>query len=182
MPNLAGIVRKIEWVDQGNQPYDLSGKAIGWGFNLSTKLNLNANNVFKGQLIYGEGIENLMNDAPTDIGIQNDFSNTNSPVKGVALPVYSFSTYLNHTWSEKFSSALGYSFETISNSDGQTADSFREGQYASVNLLYYPFPNMMAGAEVIWIHRDNYNDGWSSSATKIQFSFRYNFIQRFYKK
>ena len=179
---LAGIVRKIEWVDQGTQPYDLSGKAIGWGFNLSTKLNLGVKDVFKGQAIYGEGIENLMNDAPTDIGIQNDFGNTNSPIKGVALPVSSFSAYLNHTWSEKFSSSLGYSLENISNSDGQTDDSFRKGLYASTNLLYYPFPNMMAGAEIIWIHRDNYNDGWSSSAIKIQFSFRYNFMQRFYKK
>jgi len=179
---LAGIVRKIEWVDQGNQPYDLSGKAIGWGFNLSTKLKLGAKDVFKGQAIYGEGIQNYMNDAPTDIGIQNDFSNINTPIKGVALPVSSFSAYLDHKWSEMLSTSIGYSLVNITNSDGQAADAFRKGQYSSLNLLYYPFQNMMAGAEIIWIRRDNYNDGWSSSATKIQFSFRYNFMQRFNRK
>jgi hypothetical protein len=179
---LAGIVRKIEWVDQGNQPYDLSGSAIGWGLNLSTKLLLGTQNVFKGQAIFGQAIENYMNDAPTDIGIQNDFENTNAPVKGVALPLYSFSTYLDHKWSDKLRSALGYSLVNISNSDGQNEDAFRKGQYSSINLLYYPLPNLMAGAEIIWISRDNYNDGWSSSATKIQFSFRYNFMQRIYRK
>jgi hypothetical protein len=35
---LAGILRSIQWVDQGQQPYDLSGSATGWGFNLSTNL------------------------------------------------------------------------------------------------------------------------------------------------
>jgi hypothetical protein len=179
---LAGIVRKIEWVDQGYQPYDLSGKAVGWGFNLSTKLKLGLKDVFKGQAIYGEGIQNYMNDAPTDIGIQNDFSNINTPIKGVALPVSSFSAYLDHKWSEMLSSSIGYSLVNITNSDGQSADAFRKGQYSSLNLLYYPFPNMMAGAEIIWIRRDNHSDGWSSSATKIQFSFRYNFMQRFYRK
>ena len=179
---LAGVVRKIEWVDQGNQPYDLSGKAIGWGFNLSTNLKLGAKDVFVGQAIFGQGIQNLMNDAPTDIGIQNDFSNVNSPVKGVALPLFSFETYLNHQWNEKFSSCIGYSAIHTENSDGQHSNAFREGKYASTNLLFYPTPGMMVGAELQWINRENYNDGWKASATKIQISFRYSFNQGFYTR
>lgn len=179
---LAGIVRKIEWVDQGNHTYDLSGKAIGWGFNLSTNLKLGAKDVFIGQAIFGQGIQNYMNDAPTDIGIQNDFSNTKAPIKGVALPLFSFETYLNHQWNEKFSSTIGYSAIHTENSDGQNADAFREGKYASTNLLYYPAPNMMAGMEIQWINRENYKDGWKTSATKIQFSFRYSFKQEFLKR
>ena len=176
---LAGVVRKIEWVDQGYEPYDLSGKAIGWGFSLSSNLKLGEKDVFIGQAIYGQGIQNLMNDAPTDIGIQNDFSNTNSPIKGVALPLFSFVTYLNHQWNEKFSSVLGYSAIITENSDGQHPDAFRNGKYASTNLLYYPVPNITAGVELQWINRENYNDGWKTSATKIQFSFRYTFKQEF---
>jgi hypothetical protein len=176
---LAGVVRKIEWVDQGNEPYDLSGKAIGYGLSLSSNLKLGAKDVFIGQAIIGQGIQNLMNDAPTDIGIQNDFSNTNAPVKGVALPLFSFVTYLNHKWNEKFSSAIGYSAIYTENSDGQQTDAFRNGKYASANLLYYPLPNMTAGVELQWINRQNYSDGWKTSATKIQFSFRYNFKQQF---
>jgi hypothetical protein len=174
---LAGLLRKIEWVDQGNEPYDLSGKAIGWGVNLSTNLKLGKQDVFIAQAIYGQGIQNYMNDAPTDIGIQNDFGNANSPVKGVALPLFSFSTYMNHQWNEKFSSMLGYSAIITDNSDGQRIDAFRKGRYASTNLLYYPAPNVTAGIEIQWIGRENYNDDWKTSATKIQLSFRYSFKQ-----
>jgi hypothetical protein len=176
---LAGLVRKIEWVDQGNEPYDLSGRTVGWGFNLSTNLKLGTKDVFIGQVIYGQGIQNYMNDAPTDIGIQNDFGNANSPIKGDALPLFSFESYLNHQWSEKFSSMLGYSAIYTDNSDGQHADAFRNGKYASTNLLYYPVPNIMAGVELQWIYRENYNDDWKTTATKIQFSFRYTFKQQF---
>jgi len=179
---LAGLVRRIEWVDQGYYPYDLSGKAVGWGFNLSTNLKLGAKDLFIGQAIVGSGIENYMNDAPTDIGIQNDFGNPVAPIKGVTLPLFSFETYLNHKWNEKFSSTIGYSMITITNSDGQTADAFRNGKYASTNLLYYPVPNVMAGVELQWIKRENYDDGFTSNATKIQFSFRYTFEQKFYSR
>lgn len=172
---LAGIIRRIAWEDQGNDAYDLSGSAIGWGFNLSTRLDLGEKDKFKGQLITGRGIQNLMNDAPTDIGIKNNFSDTLAPVKGVALPLISFSAYLDHEWSSKLGSSVGYSAIFTGNSDGQAADAFRQGHYASVNMLYYPIKNLMAGIELQYIHRKNYNDGWTSAATRIQFSFRYSF-------
>ncbi|MEO6169140.1 MAG: hypothetical protein ABIO46_08835 [Chitinophagales bacterium] len=116
-----------------------------------------------------------MNDAPTDIGIQNDFGNANAPVKGVALPLYSFSTYINHQWNAKFCSVFGYSSIVTDNSDGQNANAFREGSYAITNLLFYPVTRMMAGCELQWLNRKNNSDGWKTAATKIQFSFRYNF-------
>jgi len=179
---LAGILRKIAWEDQGQEPYDLSGSAIGWGFNLSSKLLFGKNDIFKGQVITGQAIQNLMNDAPTDIGIQNDFSNPTAPVKGVPLALFSFSSYLDHRWSNLFSSSLGYSAIFTENSDGQANDAFRQGHYASINLLYYPIANLMAGIELQWIHRKNYNDGWESSATKVQFSFRYSFSKMISKE
>lgn len=178
---LAGIIRKIEWIDMGNQPYDVSGSATGWGFNLSTKLNLGQKDIFKGQVITGEAIENLMNDAPTDIGIQNNYDNPNIPVKGVALPVTGFSTYLDHRWSKSFSSSTGYSAIFITNTDGQTNDAFSQGHYSSINLLYYPVPNLTAGIELQWIKRKNYQDGWESDATRIQCSFRYFFARKLAK-
>lgn len=176
---LAGAVRRIEWVDQGNDPYDLSGKATGWGFNLSSNLKLSKMDLFRGQFVFGKGIENLMNDAPTDIGIQNNLSDPEKPIIGVPLPVTGFMGYFDHRWNEKFSSSAGYSEVYIKNSDAQAGDAFRKGKYSSINLLYYPFPGFMAGAELIWINRENYNDGWSSSSAKIQVSVRYNFSASF---
>ncbi|MDX8337863.1 DcaP family trimeric outer membrane transporter [Draconibacterium sp. IB214405] len=175
---IAAVLRKIEWVYQGNEPYDLSGKVWGWGFNLSSNLNLNENNVLLLQSVAGKGIQNLMNDAPTDIGIKNDFSNTLRPIKGVALPLYSYSCYLNHRWNDKWTTAAGYSAIHTQNSDGQQPEAFRNGRYASANLLYTPLTNIMAGIELQWINCENHSDSWTTSATKVQLSFRYRFSQR----
>ena len=172
---LAGVLRKIEWIDLGTDQYNLSGKAIGWGFNLSTNLKLSEKDLFRGQAVFGQGIENLMNDAPTDIGIQNNFNDPVKPVKGVALPVSGFTVYIDHRWNKNLSSSAGISAVEIQNSDAQSVNAFRSGKYASVNLLYNPIFNLLAGAELIWINRHNFNDGWSSSSTKIQISLKYSF-------
>ena len=176
---LAGVLRKIEWIDLGTDQYDLSGKAIGWGFNLSTNLKLSEKDLFRAQVVFGQGIENLMNDAPTDIGIQNNFNDPVKPVKGVALPVSGFTVYIDHRWNKKLSSSAGISAVEIQNSDAQSVNAFRSGKYASVNLLYTPIPNLLAGTEIIWINRHNFNDGWSSSSTKIQISLKYSFSNSF---
>ncbi len=170
---LAGVLRKIEWVDQGTDAYNLSGKAFGWGLNLSSNLNLGARNVLVGQTVIGKGIQNLMNDAPTDIGIQNDFGNAAAPIKGVAIPLWSYSLYINHQWNARWHSALGYSAIHIENTNGQADNAFKMGQYASTNLLYSPNAYVLAGMEFQWIRRVNKSDAWAVSASKVQFSVRY---------
>ena len=179
---LAGIVRYIKWEDQIPNAFDLNGDAIGWGLNLSTNLKAGANTTFRIAGLYGEGVENYMNDAPVDVGIKNNFGNPTSPVKGVALPVLGVTAFVDHNWNEKFSTALGYSMIDIDNSDGMTNDAFDKGQYIIGNLLYYPTKNAMAGVEFQWGDRTNFKDGWNTSITKVQFSFKYNFSQSFYKK
>ncbi len=179
---LAGALRRIKWEDQGTDEYDLSGEALGWGFNLSSNLRLSEKDVFKGGIIAGKAIQNLMNDAPTDIGIKNNFNDTITPLKGVPLPLFSFSAYVDHRWNEKLSSAVGYSAIFTDNSDGQEDSAFQQGHYASANLLYYPIKNLMAGLELQWIRRQNYQDGWKVMATKIQISVRYNFSASFFLK
>ncbi|MCO4294423.1 DcaP family trimeric outer membrane transporter [Solitalea sp. MAHUQ-68] len=178
---LAGILRKIEWVDQGQLPLDLSGNAVGWGLNLSTNLKIGKNDLFLGQVVVGEGIENNMNDAPTDIAIKDNPGNPNTPFKGVPLPVFSYSAYLNHRWNERLTSIIGFSSVIIDNTDGQEANAYHLGRYASTNLLYTPIPNLTAGVELQWINRDNFDDGWTTSATKIQVSFKYYFRHVFNK-
>ncbi len=83
----AGILRSIKWDDVNTDQFDLSGSATGWGLHLSTILNATKNDVVRASVIYGEGVENYMNDAPIDIGVQNNFSDPRKPVVGKALPV-----------------------------------------------------------------------------------------------
>ena len=39
--------------------------------------------------------------------------------------------------------------------------------------------NVMVGAELQWGQRENFSDGFTSDAVKVQFSFKYNFSHTF---
>lgn len=171
---LAGILRRMEWKDLDGIGTDYSGNALGWGLNLSTNVNFTKKDVFRGQIVYGAGIENYMNDAPVDVAIDDN--------EGVAVPVLGAVAFIDHTWSKKFSTALGWSMVDISNTDGQNDDAFNNGHYAVGNLMYYPVDNAMMGIELQYGTRKNYNDDWNTSIFKVQFSFKYNFSHAFYRK
>ena len=65
---VAGILRQIEWNDLNDDQFDLSGSATGWGLNVSTNVKIGPH-VLRGSVVYGEGIQNYMNDATSDIGV-----------------------------------------------------------------------------------------------------------------
>jgi len=174
----AGIVRRIEWVDTGTTPFDLSGGVWGWGVSGSSTLKVYKKDAIKLQVTYGRGIENYMNDAPEDIGPKPNPGNALTPVIGVPLPLVGIMAYYDHYWSDKFSSSFGYSREDIDNSASQTDNAFRTGQYASTNLLYNPVKDMMVGGEFVYGYRKNFRDGWSVPDYRIQFVFKYNFSFR----
>ena len=178
---LAGILRSIKWDDQGQQQYDLSGDALGWGLNLSTNLNFGKETVFRGSFIYGEGIENYMNDATTDIGIQRTGDPT-KPIEGVPLPVMGASAFIDHNWSDKFSSSLGYSFVDIDNAEASADDQFSHGDYAIANLAYYPVPRVMIVTELQYGKRSNFRDDFTADIVKVQLTFKYNFSHMIYRK
>ena len=179
---LAGLLRYISWQDMNADSIDLSGKVLGWGLNLSSKVNFSENLVGHFGFVFGKGCENYMNDGPIDIGIQNNFDDPAKPVIGVTLPVMGAMAFLDYNWSGKFSSSIGYSLSGITNSNGQDPSAFKNGQYALVNLLYNPVKNVMAGVELQYSTRENYSDGWKTDMLKIQVSFRYKFLHDFYNK
>jgi hypothetical protein len=171
----AGMLRVIKWDDVLADQFDLSGDATGWGLNFSSNVKAGANDTVRLQVVFGEGIQNYMNDAPVDIGIVNQFQNPVTPISGEALPIVGIVAFLDHTWNERFTSSVGYSRTDIDNSEGQAPDAYKVGQYALGNLLYTPVPNVMVGGELQWGRRENFSDGFHSDGFKLQFSFKYNF-------
>ena len=171
----AGMLRRINWDDTLDDAFDLSGDATGWGWNVSSVLKPSENDALRMQFTVGEGIQNEMNDSPVDIGIENNFSDPVTPIVGKPIPIVAISLFLDHTWSEKYSTAIGYSWQENDNTDAQAPSAFRTGHYALGNLLYYPVPNVMIGGELQWGRRENFSDGFSSDGLKVQFSFKYNF-------
>lgn len=172
---IAGMLRHIEWDDLGTDQYDLAGSATGWGLNLSSNVKLGKPNTLRLQVVYGEGIQNYMNDATADIGIEVNPGDPVSPIKGVAIPMLGIVAFLDHSWSDEWSTAVGFSTFDMDNTDGQSDDAFASGRYALVNLLHYPVPNVMIGGELQYGYRENFNDGWSVDDFKVQFSFKYTF-------
>ena len=171
----AGILRQIEWDDIDGVGDDLSGSATGWGFNVSSNLKLGPKNTLRLQAVHGEGIQNYMNDAPADVGVEVTDSLGVDLLDGVALPMTSMVAFLDHNWTDKLSSSIGYSQLRIENSNGQSDSAFKLGQYALANLLYAPVPQVMMGVEGGWIRRENNRDGFDSENYHVQLSFKYSF-------
>jgi hypothetical protein len=179
---LAGIVRPLKWedirVNKGGT--DFSGSVTGWGLNLSAVINLAKSTVFRGSYVYGEGIENYMQDAPNDVGTVRT-GNASKPVDGKALPVSGIVAWIDHNWSPVCWTSLGYSTVDISNTEtAKGTTSYKKGQYASLTIGTTPFTNTMAAIEFQWGQREG-EDGFKADITKIQVSFKYNFSTTFFK-
>jgi hypothetical protein len=167
-------VGEMKWDDLNPTQFNLTGSATRWGFNFSSNLKVMKDTV-RLQYAFGHGIENYMNDAPVDVGIQSNPGNAVTPIVGKALPVRGLVAFYDRTWNGMFTSSFGYSRLGIDNTDGQKASEFKAGQYALGNLLYTPVQNVMVGGEFQWGKRENFSDLWSVSDYRLQFSFKYNF-------
>jgi len=172
---LSGIFRYIAWTDTVPDAVDLSGNKSGWGVNLATNIKTGQRGTVKAAVVYGEGIENYMNDAPVDIGVERNAGNVRRPLTGKALPVLGILAFYDFHWNDRFSSSFGYSRIDIDNSSGQTDDAFKNGQYAIANVQYSPVKYVMAGLELQWGRRENFRDGFSVSDYRIQFASKFSF-------
>jgi hypothetical protein len=175
---VSGVAKFMKWKDLDTLQYDLSGKAFGWGLNFNANLRASGRLRIKFQGLFGKGFQNYIADASEDVGLKNNPGNSSQPVKGVALPVWGFFGFLEILWTAKMQSSIGYSMESGDNSNLQSANAFKKGQYFLVNLRYYPAGNVMMGIEYQYGHRHNYSDGFASYANKVQASVKYNFSSK----
>jgi outer membrane DcaP-like protein len=148
-------------------------RTFGWGLSLSNVLQMGA--LLEGlrgdqlltQLVFGEGIANYMNDGGNDIG----------PTSGgriAAVPTVGWTIYYNRSWSDRWTTSLGYSQHLENPVAGQLGTAFESGSYMNVNVLYHPLPEMFLGPEFIWGKRKN-EDSNGGSDSRVQFSFHYDF-------
>jgi hypothetical protein len=165
----------MKWDDTNTDQFNLSGSATRWGINLSSNIKTLKSDTVRLQFMFGEGVQNYMNDAPVDVGVQSNPGNAVTPVTGKALPIKGLVAFYDHTWNDMFTSSAGYSRVDIDNSDLQAANEFKNGQYGLFNLLYTPVKNVLVGGEFQWGRRENKSDGFSSNDYRLQFSFKYNF-------
>jgi len=173
---VAGILRDIQWVDQLDDGIELGGSDTGWGVNLSGNLKLGPH-VLRGSVVYGEGIQNYMNDATVDIGVKTNFTDPVRPLVGEAIPMLGIVAFLDLNWSDTWTSTVGYSMLDNDLPNGQSPSTFEKGQYALTNLMYHPVPSAFYAVELQWGDRTNFTDGFTSDDTRLQFTAKYNFSQ-----
>jgi hypothetical protein len=184
---IAGIARYIGWKDLNTDDgTDLTDNTFGWGVNLTSNLKFAKIATARLGFVYGQGIQNYMNDATTDIAVEFQPNNTSKPFTGVALPMFGASVFFDLQWNERFSSTAGFSMIQIDNIEDQSYETFETGTYALANLMYYPVKNVMCGIEFQYGARSNKNEGPGydaapsnylddAMAARVQFSFKYNF-------
>lgn len=170
----AGILRQIKWKDtSGDSNIDLSGEETGWGLNLSTNYFL-GRHVIRASAVYGEGIQNYLNDASADIGIRQPAGTATSQLTSTTIPVLGIVAFIDLNWSQQWTSSIGYSMQDNDLPASASATEFKTGQYALANLLWHPASNIFMGPEIQWAQRDNYGS-FSSEDLRIQFSVKYSF-------
>jgi hypothetical protein len=175
----AGIFRKIGWVDTAARATNLSGTAFGWGLNVSSNLYFTKKDTARLSVVYGRGIENYMNDADIDIGVKNNLANPVKPIIGVPLPLLGIVSFIDHNWSDRFSTAIGYSMMNVWNSNAQRPSDYHQGHYALTNLLFHPVKKVTVGGEFQFGRRVNNSDGFSVNDYRVQFSARFDWDKGF---
>jgi hypothetical protein len=174
---LAGMLRRIGYDTRGTDGNEPDGQETGWGVNATTAFKLGFATPRLG-VVYGRGIATYMNDGGMDLA--PSVSTIFEPPSVILVPeaeavkLLGVSAYVDLQWTKKLSSALGYSFTKVDNTNFQEATAFHKGEYASANLLYTPADNVLAGLEFLWGRRTD-NDGDQGSDTRLQASFKWSF-------
>jgi len=148
-------------------------RVLGWGINVTNVLQMGsifdslAGDQLISGVVYGYGISNYMNDGGNDLA-------PDSGLTPVAVPTLGWLLYYNRTWSERWTSSIGYSQHVQFNVGGQATTAFNQGDYANVNVLWHPVPEAFVGPEFIWGKRKNENSNGGSDS-RVQVSFHYDF-------
>ena len=165
-----GILRRIGYetlTTSNNRPND---EVWGYGLSVSSNIKFQGKDRLILSAVAGRGIASYMNDGGTDLGPEGKLPS----LRAEAVPLLGLVGYYDHYWSEKFSSAIGYSRTQVDNTSFQEDNAFHKGEYASVNLLHYPEKNIMAGVEFLWGSREDKNGAYGTDY-RTQVSFKYSF-------
>ncbi len=174
---IAGILRKVgyEYQTAPDVPFK-KGSQTGWGVNVSGTFNVFEKDKVLLQVVHGDGIASYMNDGGMDIAPKAAYDPlAPSPnLSAESVPLTGVVAYYDHYWTDQWSSSIGYSLTQVDNTNFQATNAYHKGDYASVNLLWYPAKRVMLGGELMWGKRTN-SDGVTGDDVRFQFSVKYDF-------
>jgi hypothetical protein len=184
---LSGILRKIGFETVGTPDNEPTGSEMGWGVMAAAVARWSLA-TFRVGAVYGEGIASYMNDGGMDLapsaalipnppGPQPPIFPPPPPnllLSAEAVPLLGITAYVDLQWTRTLSSAIGYSFTEVDNTNFQEATAFHRGEYASANLLWAPVDRILTGPELLWGQRTD-NDGNTGDDLRLQYTFKLSF-------
>ena len=178
---LAGILRKIGYDTRGTDDNEPDGSETGWGINATTAIKLGLATPRLG-VVYGRGIATYMNDGGMDLA--PSVSTIFEPPSVILVPeaeavkLLGVSAYVDLQWAKQWSSAIGYSFTKVDNTNFQDADRLPQGR------ICLGQPALHAGRQCPG-RRSNCcgasrtdNDGEKGTDLRLQASFKWSFSSK----
>jgi len=163
----AGILRSVGYHNTASADGEPSKQLTGYGMNVTGTVKVTKQGQFNWGVVAGKAIASYMNDGGIDIA-------PDATLHGQAVTSYGYMLYYNHSWSDKWTSAIGASEHKQNTTDGQLDSAFRRGSYASANVLYQLTKNVMTGGEFIWGRKSD-KGGASANDSRVQWSTRVSF-------
>ena len=177
---LAGLLRKIGFDTRGTDDNEPEGSETGWGVDLTGSFKLGLATPKLG-VVYGRGLATYMNDGGMDLAPSVNVIFLPGSIlldpEPEAVKLLGLSAFVDFQWSKRWSSTIGYSSTKVWNTNFQEDSAFHKGEYALVNLLWYPADPVMAGFELQWGKRTD-NDGDSGHDLRVQGSFKWSFSSK----
>ncbi|HEU4958563.1 MAG TPA: DcaP family trimeric outer membrane transporter [Sphingomicrobium sp.] len=184
---LGGILRKIGFDTVGTEDNEPEGSETGWGVSLSGSAKVSLA-TFRLGVVHGRGIATYMNDGGMDLApsanlglvpptLPPDPDFLATLLEAEAVKLTGISAYVDLQWTKQLSSALGYSFTKVDNTNFQEGSAFHKGSYASGNLLWMPADRILAGVELLWGKRED-NDGDEGTDFRMQSTFKFSFSSK----
>lgn len=143
----------------------------GFAGVLSVRKYINSLCNIRFQVSYGKGYAGY-NIALTNRGYDAVFNPQNNTAEMVNL--FNILGIYQHWWSQKWSSAVYYSYSQVGTAQGINARFMRCFQNAAVNLAYHPYKNLRMGIEGNYAKAENFEDS-KADIFRLQFSTSFSF-------
>jgi hypothetical protein len=163
----ATVLRQVGFHNTASADGEPSNEKFGYGLNASGTWKILGRDQLSWQAVIGKAIASYMSDGGIDLA-------PNASLQAEAVRTMGYLVYYNHLWSDKWSSAIGFSQHKQTNTDGQFNTAFRRGSYGTINVLFQLNKNVLTGGEYIW-GKNEAKDGSAATDARLQWSTRLTF-------
>ncbi len=168
---LATILRDIG--AQNSNPAAGNQNVLGWGFNLSSSINVFGHDSVQAQVTGGKGIFAFCNDnftytVPGGFGSFNGGdASYNSAGQLRAMVYVAPMVGYTHQWSDQWRSTATFGYVNLSNEPDESAVAYHETYYTSLNVVWQIRKRLSVGLEGLYGYKDQKN-GFYGDVWRIQ--------------